>query len=99
MKQEKTEKGNQMDKEQLIRETELFVLDMDGTFYLGDRILDGALFFLEQIEKSGKKYIFFTNNSSQSAKKYISKFAGMNCQNRRSQIMTSEDVMIRFLKT
>ena len=99
MKQEKTEKGNQMDKEQLIRETELFVLDMDGTFYLGDRILDGALFFLEQIEKSGKKYIFFTNNSSQSAEKYISKLAGMNCHIRRSQIMTSGDVMIRFLKT
>ena len=58
MKQEKTEKGNQMDKEQLIRETELFVLDMDGTFYLGDRILDGALFFLEQIEKVERSTFF-----------------------------------------
>ena len=27
----------------LLEKTELFVLDMDGTFYLGDWILDGAL--------------------------------------------------------
>ncbi|MBP7348578.1 MAG: HAD-IIA family hydrolase [Butyrivibrio sp.] len=87
-----------MDREQLIKETELFVLDMDGTFYLGDKILDGALYFLEQVRKSGKKYIFFTNNSSQSAEKYIQKLAGMNCYIERSQIMTSGDVMIHFLK-
>ena len=30
------------DKMKLLRDTRLFVLDMDGTFYLGDRILPGA---------------------------------------------------------
>lgn len=88
-----------MDREQLIRETELFVLDMDGTFYLGEKILDGALYFLEQAVKRGKQYLFFTNNSSQSAEKYIRKLAGMNCHIERKQIMTSGDVMIRFLQT
>ena len=28
-------------KKKILKDTELFVLDMDGTFYLGDEILDG----------------------------------------------------------
>ena len=30
-----------MDRKKLLEETELFVLDMDGTFYLDTQILDG----------------------------------------------------------
>ena len=34
-----------MNKKVLLQETELFVLDMDGTFYLDNEIIDGALDF------------------------------------------------------
>ena len=53
-----------MDRKELLKETELFVLDMDGTFYLDTQILDGSLDFLRQVERLGKRYVFFTNNSS-----------------------------------
>ena len=33
------------DKMELLKRTRLFVLDMDGTFYLGERILPGAAEF------------------------------------------------------
>lgn len=87
-----------MEKEQLLREIKLFVLDMDGTFYLGDRLLDGALDFLLQVERLGKRFVFFTNNSSRSPKEYIDKLARMGCKITREQIMTSGDVMIRYLQ-
>lgn len=87
-----------MEKEQILRETELFVLDMDGTFYLGDRILEGALEFLGQVERLGKRFVFFTNNSSRSPREYIDKLARMECKITRQQIITSGDVMIRYLK-
>lgn len=82
----------------LLEKTELFVLDMDGTFYLGDRILDGALKFLETVEKTGRKFLFFTNNSSKSPQVYLEKLRRMNCVIERDQIMTSGDVMIQYLK-
>ena len=85
-------------KRQLLQDTELFVLDMDGTFYLGGKILPGALDFIRQVEHCGKKYIFFTNNSSKSPKLYMQKLAGMDCPIERNQIMTSGDVMIEYLK-
>ncbi len=86
-------------KKKILRDTELFVLDMDGTFYLGDEILDGALDFLESVKRAGKKYIFFTNNSSVSSENYIEKLKKMNCHISKDMIMTSGDVMIRFIRS
>ena len=42
------EKRMQLDaqkKKKFLEQIDLFVLDMDGTFYLGDRILEGSLNF------------------------------------------------------
>ena len=87
-----------MEKREILKETELFVLDMDGTFYLDTDVLDGALDFLEEVKKAGKRYVFFTNNSSKSPKTYIDKLAKMGCYIKRNQIITSGDVMIQYLK-
>lgn len=84
---------------ELLRRTRLFVLDMDGTFYLGSRILPGAAGFLDAVKQAGKDYLFFTNNSSRSPREYMAKLAGMGCPITRDQIMTSGDVTIRYLQT
>lgn len=89
----------ELKKRKLLEETDLFVLDMDGTFYLGDKLLDGALEYLEAVRAAGKEFIFFTNNSSKSPKLYMDKLKKMNCHITRQQIMTSGDVTIQFLKT
>lgn len=88
---------NEQQKKDFLSGIDLFVLDMDGTFYLGDIILEGSLEFLEKIEETGKNFIFFTNNSSKSPVNYINKLANMNCHIERNQIMTSGDVTIEFL--
>lgn len=87
-----------MNKKLLLQETELFVLDMDGTFYLDNEMIDGSLDFLEQIKRLGKKFVFFTNNSSKSPDTYIEKLAKMNCHISRDQILTSGDVMVHYLQ-
>ena len=35
-----------------LSQVKCFMLDMDGTFYLGDRLLDGSLDFLDALELS-----------------------------------------------
>ena len=87
------------DKMELLKRTRLFVLDMDGTFYLGDRILPGAAEFLQAVKAAGKEYLFFTNNSSRSPRDYMAKLARMGCPITRDEIMTSGDVTIRYLMT
>ncbi len=43
-----------------------FMLDMDGTFYLGANLLDGSLDFLEMLRETGRTNLFLPNNSSKS---------------------------------
>ena len=56
-----------------------FLLDMDGTFYLGDRLIDGSLDFLAALEKTGRTARFLTNNSSKSASVYAEKLRRIVC--------------------
>lgn len=71
---------------------------MDGTFYLGDKLIEGSLDFIEKVESTGKQYIFFTNNSSRTSEFYIKKLASMGLRIREDQIITSGDVTINYLK-
>jgi 4-nitrophenyl phosphatase len=82
----------------ILKEKKLFVLDMDGTFYLENRLIEGSLDFLEKLRKTGRRYLFFTNNSSKNASYYRQKLAGMGCLTDEKSIVTSGDVTIEFLK-
>ena len=83
----------------LLDKVKLFVLDMDGTFYLGDRRIDGALDFIHKVKETGRDFIFFTNNSSKNGSMYIEKLAAMDCPITKDQIMTSGDVTAAYLKS
>lgn len=87
------------DKLRMLEEVKLFVLDMDGTFYLGDKIIEGSLEFLETVKNTGRDYIFFTNNSSKIPSVYVEKLAKMNCHVTEKDVMTSGDVTIEYLNT
>ena len=72
---------------------------MDGTIYLGSRLFPETIPFLKRVKEHGKRYIFFTNNSSRSPETYVKRLNGMGIQASRDDIVTSGDVMIHFLKT
>lgn len=79
-------------------EKKYYILDMDGTFYLGNQLLEGSLEFLEKVVNQGKEFLFFTNNSSKSRKVYMDKLAAMGCRIRKDQLLTSGMVTIDYLK-
>ncbi len=81
-----------------IDEINFFLLDMDGTFYLGDTLLEGAVEFLQTLKEQGKDYCFLTNNSSQSARAYLRKLTRLGLQVERKNIVTSTDVLIYYLQ-
>ena len=74
------------------------ILDMDGTFYLGNQLLEGSLEFIDKVKKHGKEFLFFTNNSSKNPDDYIKKLESMNCPITRNQLLTSGMVTIHYLK-
>ena len=80
-----------------LKEIKLFVLDMDGTIYLGDRVLPGAIEFVHTARDTGRKVIFFTNNASKSPDDYVEKLNRLGFGAERSDVVTSGDVTIEFL--
>ena len=66
-----------------------FMLDMDGTFYLGDKLLEGSLDFLEKLDATGRKSLFVTNNSSKSADVYVKKLEKMGVREVFRNVLTS----------
>lgn len=81
-----------------MKNLKLFLLDMDGTIYLGNNLFDGTLDFLEYVKKIGGKYVFMTNNSSKSVDKYIEKLASMGIKSEKNDFLTSTDATILYLK-
>lgn len=76
---------------------ELFLFDMDGTLYLGDRLYAFTPELLETIKKSGKKYLFMTNNSSKSVEDYVKKLGKMGIEATREDFMTSSQATAFYL--
>ena len=75
-----------------------FILDMDGTIYLGNELFPFTKDFLKKVEETGREYYFFTNNSSKSQQAYIEKLGKLGIQIKKDQMMTSSHVIVKYLK-
>ena len=83
---------------QKLSEIELFVLDMDGTIYLGEKVLPGAIEFIHTAREKGKKVVFFTNNASKNPNNYVDKLNRLGFKATREDVVTAGDVTIEYLK-
>lgn len=75
----------------------MFVLDMDGTIYLGDTLFPYTHKFLHAVGNTGRDFCFFTNNSSKNRKAYLGKLQGMQVNVTPEHMMLSNDVILRWL--
>lgn len=82
----------------LLLEKELFIFDMDGTIYLGSRVFDFAINFINNLRAHGKRVLFFTNNTTKTTDFYIEKLQRLGFGASESEVMTAGDVTKVFLK-
>ncbi|MBQ3080080.1 MAG: HAD-IIA family hydrolase [Clostridia bacterium] len=66
-----------------------FLLDMDGTFYLGGKLIEGSVDFIRKVQETGRDFLFLTNNSSHNARFYVEKLKKMGLEVERKKILTS----------
>ena len=76
----------------------LFLLDMDGTIYLDEKLFPGTVPFLDAVRERGGRYLFLTNNSSKSVDQYMEKLARLGIRSTREDFLTSVDAMIADLR-
>ena len=80
-----------------LKNKKLFLFDMDGTLYLGNRLYDFTEKLLDTIKSQGGKYIFMTNNSSKSVNDYIKKLASLGIKAEYDDFMTSSQATAYYL--
>ena len=80
-----------------LREAKAFLLDMDGTFYLGETLLPGALELLDLLNQRGLPFSFLTNNTSRSKQDYIRKLRSLGVGENDARVYTAGDATIAYL--
>ncbi len=75
-----------------------FVLDMDGTIYLGKKLFPFTLDFLNRVRASGRDFCFFTNNSSKNREAYLEKLKGMGIVIPPEKMLISNGVILEWLR-
>jgi phosphoglycolate/pyridoxal phosphate phosphatase family enzyme len=81
-----------------IQNSACFLFDLDGTVYLGDRLLPGAKEILDYLDGINKQYFFLTNNSSRSRDDYLEKLAGHGLHVTRERVISSGMATAIYLK-
>lgn len=79
-----------------IKDIDCYVLDMDGTIYLGEQVIPGAKELLSFFDEKAIRYCFFTNNSSKSPEDYNQKLKRLRLSEHPS-VITSGDVTADYL--
>lgn len=73
------------------------VLDMDGTIYMGDNPIKGAVAFVQR-HWEDVDFFFLSNNTSKAPETYIKKLNGMGIPARREQLLSPVTPLVAFLK-
>ena len=76
---------------------EAVFLDLDGTLYLGDDMIEGALDFLLRLKEEGVQRFFLSNNSSKSVTQYLEKLQGMGVPAVSEDILLSTHDLLAWL--
>ena len=71
---------------------------MDGTFYLGNQLIDGSLRFIETLKQLHIDFLFLTNNSSRRARQYAEKITSLGLPISAEKILTSGEATAVYLQ-
>lgn len=74
-----------------------FVLDMDGTIYLGNSLFPYTKKFLDTAKACGIDIWYYTNNSSKNAQFYIEKLNRMGIECIPHKMLISNQVIIKYI--
>jgi NagD protein len=75
-----------------------YVLDLDGTVYLGDALLPGAKRTIEALRAAGSRVVFLSNKPLQSRTDYADKLTRLGVPTPSEDVINSSWVLARWLE-
>ena len=81
-----------------LKQVKCFLMDMDGTIFLGNHLLPGAREWLALLNERQVAYYFLTNNSSRSQVEYAEKLQRLGLDIPQEKIFTSGEATTIYLQ-
>jgi len=81
-----------------LQNVKCFLLDMDGTFNLGEQLIEGSLCFIETLKQQDKDFLFLTNNSSKHRGQYAEKITRLGLPIAEDKVFTSGEATAIYLR-
>ncbi|MFD1039465.1 TIGR01457 family HAD-type hydrolase [Virgibacillus byunsanensis] len=75
-----------------------YLIDLDGTMYRGNKVIDAAGDFVEVLNQSDIPYLFVTNNSSKTPAAVSDKLNSMNIMATPKHVLTSSMATAKYMK-
>ncbi|HLQ73013.1 MAG TPA: TIGR01457 family HAD-type hydrolase [Bacillota bacterium] len=75
-----------------------YLIDLDGTIYCGNEVIDGAISFINYLNQSETPYVFVTNNSSKTEEEVVNHLKGMGIETTKNHILTSSIAAAKYIK-
>lgn len=95
----KMKENNFENLKKILAKIKVVLLDLDGTVYIGNRLIGEVVNTLQLLRDSGKQLVFLTNNSSKTNAAYVKKLKAMNVFRRGDCVYTSGDCACEVLKS
>jgi arabinose operon protein AraL len=75
-----------------------YIFDLDGTIYIGNRIIDGAVETIRYLQSLDKKLLFLTNKTIESRENYVKKLNKFGISVSLDHLLNPAVVTIHYLK-
>ncbi len=75
-----------------------YIFDLDGTVYLDDQIIDGAVETINRLREAGNKVVFLTNKSIATRNDYVTKLNKLGIHANLSEVINSNYIAVKYLK-
>src|SRR5919202_5229926 len=74
-----------------------YIIDLDGTIYLGDKLLPGARRLVLKLRELGKRVVFLSNNPTKDPEMYAEKLTNLGIETPASDVINTVVSMTRWL--
>lgn len=75
-----------------------YLIDLDGTLFRGNQVIPAGITFVEELERRGLAYLYFTNNSSRRPDRVAEKLRGFGYPAEPEQVVSSAQATAVHLK-
>lgn len=74
-----------------------FIFDLDGTVYLGDHLLPGAVEVVEAIRRANRRIVYLTNKPLQPSATYAEKLTSLGLPTPKEDVVSSLDSLVQYM--